>query len=131
MWWMPESKKEDRETLIILYKILVPISIVLVGFVLWATRNEPSAKESFLRHASSETFKGRVDSIYNDVPNHNARIALLSDGYKYGLYTEWAPEIELGDSLSKDTGSLNIQVYKKDGKRVTLNYMQLARMFDK
>jgi hypothetical protein len=124
--WRKETNPDYEKSRKIILKIMVPMMIFLVAFVLWAIRNEPGAKEAFLIETAKETFEGKVDSMYNDKQNHNARMAILSDKYKFGLYRDWKSKIDLGDSLSKSNGSLVVEVFKKDGSKLVLNYRALA-----
>ncbi|TSD65899.1 hypothetical protein FFF34_000435 [Inquilinus sp. KBS0705] len=100
--------------------------VVLACFVFWVERNEPTARGSFLLRASEMTFNGTVDSIYNDVTNHNTTMVILSDKYRYGLWTELIFKIELGDSLSKSKGSLKVKVFKTNGQQYIFDYKKLA-----
>lgn len=70
----------------------------------------------------NENFIGRVDSLYFEKQNHNVKIGLLSGGYKYQIFRQWERYIQVGDSLSKERKSFILNVYKKNGESITLDY---------
>ncbi|SHE56148.1 hypothetical protein [Pedobacter caeni] len=70
-------------------------------------------------------FNGKIDSVYYDQKNHNTKTVVLKDGYTYGIWAAWEPFIEIGDSLSKKRGSLDLIVYKKNKGKMILNYQTL------
>lgn len=70
-------------------------------------------------------FNGKIDSVYYDQKNHNTKTVVLKDGYTYRIWAGWEPFIEIGDSLSKKRGSLDLIVYKKNKGKMILNYQTL------
>lgn len=112
--------------------ILSAVSLIAIGiYLIWSKYYAPSFAQSFLNDAALEVFHGKVDSIYDDVPNHDERIALLSDGYKFSLWLDWESKISVGDSLSKNGNSLTIELHKRDGRVINLNYKEVAKGFRK
>lgn len=112
------SKLDKR----ILYCIFYSIPFALVIFVSYNLIFGPGGDQAMRRRDLKENFGGVVDSVYNDKANHNVRIALLKNKYKFSMYRAWEPEIEKGDSLSKKQGSYLVEVFKKDGKVAVLDY---------
>ena len=97
------------------------IIILFVYDVVWG----PSFNQVMTKEYSSETVHGVVDSLFDDVPNHDIRTAILTNKIIYQIESSWINDIEVGDSLSKDTGSFLLNVYKKNGKKVVLDYKPL------
>jgi hypothetical protein len=125
MYQYPGASKEAR-------LVLSGVSVIaIVCFLIWNKYYATSFAQNFLDNSALEVFHGKIDSIYNDVPNHNERIALLSDGYKFAIWPEWESKFSVGDSLDKKGKSLKIEIYKKDGKRIELNYKEIAKGFRK
>ncbi|HVS90848.1 MAG TPA: hypothetical protein VHE59_02375 [Mucilaginibacter sp.] len=120
------EKKSRRILIVSMTLILVPLG----ALVYWKIfHNGLSRAGLVLKEASDMSFHGRVDSIYFDRQNHNAKTLILSDGYEYELYPDWSWLVTTGDSLAKDTGSLKVIVYKKGKKANTLDYKQLVKGF--
>jgi|GEM_PF-2446883 len=117
------EKKAKRILIASMILILVP----LVALIYLKVSNDLSGTDLILKKASDMSFHGRVDSIYFDKQNHNTETLVLSDGYFYGLYSEWSSLVVVGDSLAKDAGSLKVMVYKKDKKVNVLDYKQLVK----
>lgn len=112
--------------------ILSSVSLLaVICYLIWNRYYARSFTQNFLEYSALEVFHGKVDSIYNDVPNHNERIALLSDGYKLGIWPEWESKFSVGDSLDKKEKSLKIDIYKKNGKKSELDYKEIAKGFRK
>ena len=75
----------------------------------------------------NESFVGNVDSLYRDKNNHNVKIGVLSNGYKYKIPPLWELRIEIGDSLSKRKGSLDLYIYKKKMELIILDYRDIYK----
>ncbi|EHQ26931.1 hypothetical protein [Mucilaginibacter paludis] len=112
------SKLDKR----ILYGIFLSIPFSLLIFVSYNLIFGPDGDQVMRSRDLQENFGGIVDSVYNDNANHNVRIALLKNKYKFSIFRAWEPEIEKGDSLSKKQGSYLVKVFKKDCKVVVLDY---------
>lgn len=111
----------------ILYAFLGLTAVcIVVTFVYYAITMETGGA-LVLKEGADLDFNGRVESVYRDKKNHNAKTVVLRNGFVYEVYAEWEPLIEIGDSLSKVKGSLDVIVYKKNKSKIVLNYMKLAK----
>lgn len=112
---------------IILYTVL---GITAIG-IIWAyfhfVVNAEDVSKRILRETKDLNFNGRVDSIYFEERNHNTMVIVLQKGYTYEVYKEWVPLIELGDSLSKSRGALKFILYKKDKRKLVLDFKKIAK----
>ena len=115
-------KKTDK---IILCCIFGSIPAVLALFFLYNVIWGPSLKQTLTDMYLSEKVNGVVDSLYDDADNHNIRTALLKNGSLFQIERQWDSEIEVGDTLSKKAGSFLLEVYKKQGKKIVLNYKSI------
>ena len=107
---------------IIIYCIFGSIpTALLVIFILSMFFGKPT-KQIIIERDSLETVNGVVDSLFNDKQNHNVRTAILKNHQTYQILREWEPDIEIGDSLSKKKGSFLLEVLKKRGKKIMLDY---------
>ncbi|AYL97145.1 hypothetical protein [Mucilaginibacter celer] len=107
---------------IIIYCIFCSIPFCLVLFVSYNAVFGLSMRESIILRDSLETVNGVVDTVYNDKPNHNMRTAILKDKTVYRIEPTWKSKIEAGDSLHKIKGSFLLEVYRKSGEKVILDY---------
>lgn len=107
---------------IIIYCIFGSIPLCLVLFVSYNVAFGSSASEAIIQRESLETVNGVVDTVYNDKPNHNIRTAILKDKTVYEIERTWESKIEVGDSLHKTKGSFLLEVYKKNGEKIILDY---------
>lgn len=60
--------------------------------------------------------------MFVEKQNHGIKVALLSNGYKYQIYSLWEPEIQIGDSLSKKKGDFKLIIYSGNNLKTTLDY---------
>lgn len=118
------------DSLIIYAVISIPILFVALFFI-WGNFYGPNRQELFMKNSLALTINGKIDSIYNDKQNHNARTVVLENGYKYELYDYWTLYFDVGDSISKVKGSYKLLIYKKNNKVITLDYKNLEKMFKK
>lgn len=114
-----EMKRIDK---IIVYSVFIVPVILLFSFAIFSAIFGKSTKELMLEEDLSEHFHGTVDTFYREEHNHNVKYAEISDGYKYAIQTQWQSFIEVNDSLSKDSTSLDIYVFKQNGDTIILNY---------
>ena len=121
---MEKTLKRDK---IIVWIILSIIVFGMIGAIAYRFIYDESGGKRIIKESAALNFSGRVNSIYRDERNHNVKTVVLNDGYKYGVYAEWESSIEVGDSLSKVGGTLDLIVFKKDKQKVILNYMELAK----
>lgn len=82
----------------------------------------PTRKQVIVKRDSLVAICGVVDTLFNDKPNHNVRTAVLTNKLVFQINPEWESKIEIGDSLNKVKGSFILEVYKKNGKKVILDY---------
>ncbi|MFB9843324.1 hypothetical protein [Mucilaginibacter ginsenosidivorans] len=117
------DKKVNRILLISAIAIIVP----LIALLYYKVSHDVGGNDLILRDASQMSFHGMVDSIYYDKENHNTETLILSDGYIYELYPDWSTSVAIGDSLSKNVGSLKVMVYKGNVHVSTLDYRELVK----
>jgi len=109
---------------------MILILVPLIALIYWKVfHNSLSRADLVLKEAADLSFHGRVDSIYFDKQNHNAETLIISDGYQYELYPDWSSLVAMSDSLSKDTGSLKVIVYRNDKMVNVLDYKELVKGF--
>lgn len=78
-------------------------------------------------HDLAENFASKVDSLYWDRQNHNVKIAVLANGYKYQIFRKWESKIQIGDSLFKRKGSFKLIVYRDNNIKTTLDYRDIYK----
>lgn len=82
---------------------------------------------AIIKEPAALNFNGTITSTYRAKNNHNAKMVVLKDGYTYSIWAEWETLVEIGDSLSKKRGSLDVVVYKKNNSKIILNYQTLGK----
>lgn len=107
---------------VIIYSIFYTPAFLLLCYFVWNSIFGKSVDELVKEDDLSEAFSGRVDSLYVEKQNHGVNVALLSNGYKYYIIQRWVSKIQVGDSLSKKQGAFLLNVYKKGGEVITLDY---------
>ena len=107
---------------IILYCIFYSIPVALLIFFVYSSIFSPSTKQVIRARDSLENVNGVVDTLYNDDRNHDIRTAILKDKSTYQIFRNWESDIEIGDSLYKKQGSFLLNIYKKNGKKIVLDY---------
>ncbi|SEO26169.1 hypothetical protein SAMN05192574_106314 [Mucilaginibacter gossypiicola] len=107
---------------IIIYCIFGSVPMCLVLFVTYNLTFGPSTRQVIIQNDSLEMVSGVVDTVYNDALNHNIRTAILTDKTRYQIIPEWENKIEEGDSLYKAKGSFLLEIYKREGKKIVLDY---------
>ncbi|SHN37537.1 hypothetical protein [Mucilaginibacter sp. OK098] len=110
---------------IILYSIFGSVPAGLLLFFLYCVIFGPSTREVIIERDLSENVNGVVDTVYNDEPNHNIRTIILKNKDIFQIEHLWELQIEIGDSLYKKKGSFFLEVYKKQGKKIVLDYRTL------
>jgi hypothetical protein len=111
----------------VLFIIFITIAAVFIPLLLYFGSSRVSGNELVLQKGRALQFYGKVDSMYNDRTNHNARTLILSDKTVYSLYPSWESKISAGDSLSKQGGADKVFVYKRSGIKDSLDYNQLIK----
>lgn len=116
------NKYMNRTDKIILYSVFYISVILLSCYFLWSVFFGKPTSELTREDDLNENFTGRIDSLYFERQNHNVKIGLLSDGYRYQIFRQWERYIDVGDSLSKNRKSFLLNIHKKDGEVITLDY---------
>lgn len=98
----------------------VPLMVIILG--IYYVFFSPSPREIKTKNDLAENFHGKVDSIYEDKPNHDEWYAIIKNKYSFNLPPGWQSQINVGDSLSKKKGSFLLEVYKSDGRKVILDF---------
>ena len=101
--------------------------LVLAGFVMYTMFFGQTSKDLMMQDDLAQNFSGRVDSIYFDERNHNGKYAVLSNEQICPIIRPWERHIEIGDSLSKKKGSFILEVYRKNKKKLTLDYRDIYK----
>jgi hypothetical protein len=107
---------------IIIYSIFGSIPVGLFLFFVFSMIFGPSTKQVITKRDLSENVNGVVDTLFNNDRNHNIRTAILKNNQIFQILSEWESKIEIGDSLYKKKGSFLLEVYKRSGKKVVLDY---------
>lgn len=127
---MNHIEPKESSVKIGLIKIAI-VAVVVIVFMIWKKYYASTVEEEIFERESPVTFHGIVDSTYYDKGDHNVKKAILSDGYIYNIDGKWESIIYLGDSLSKNKDDLKVEVHKKDGQQVILDYRELAKRTNK
>jgi hypothetical protein len=125
---MEDEIEIDDKTKVLLVACSLLVVLGVFFMIFWSAKDAPHAKDWILKDASQQAFDGKVDSVYRDTANHNAKTVILNNGYNYPIYADWEPDINLGDSISKAKGSFIVNVFKKNGGKVALDYRELVRL---
>ncbi|MDF2432831.1 MAG: hypothetical protein JWP44_2462 [Mucilaginibacter sp.] len=107
---------------IIIYSIFGSIPAGLVLYFVYCMLFGPSTKQVITASDLSENVSGVVDTLFNDERNHDIRTAILKNKSTFQILREWESDIEVGDSLYKKKGSFFLEIYKKGGKKIVLDY---------
>jgi len=105
--------------------------VLIVGFLIWQKLDTSTPGQLVLTGITNDHFYGKVDSVFRDKWDHNAKKVRLNTGYVYSLYPEWESKVELGDSLSKKRGSFFVEVIKRNSLKDTLDYTVLVKSWKK
>jgi len=124
---MRRVKRDDDMPPSILLKMLAIFLIPIAAIIYWSASKQPSGKELILQEAKAEILHGRADSIYYQTWNHNIKTIRASDGHTLELWPEWESLIDVGDSLFKRKGDLQVKVFKRSGKVVILDYKEIVK----
>lgn len=112
----------NKVSKVVLYSVFFVPVILLIGFFFWSIAFDKTTEEVIKDRDLAESFASKVNSLYYDKQNHNTKIAVLANGYKYQIFRKWEPKIQIGDSLFKRKGSLELIVYKDNAIKATLDY---------
>jgi 23S rRNA U2552 (ribose-2'-O)-methylase RlmE/FtsJ len=136
MTFLPKREHFDMNSIIsmltktekiILACIFGSVPAGLLFIFIFFTFFGPSTRQLITERDSLESVRGTVDTLFNDLKNHDIRTAVLTNHQTYYILREWESEIETGDSLYKKKGSFLLEVYKKNDKKVILDYRPTIR----
>ncbi|MBD1364006.1 hypothetical protein IDJ77_09315 [Mucilaginibacter sp. ZT4R22] len=125
MWWYKETNPDYEQIHGIMLKIMIPIIIPLIAFIVWASYPWLSRDEMLIKDSPLLVIHGKVDSIYNDEDNHNIKTYRLTNRHTYFLQESTSIKVNLGDSLSKLKGSEKVYIVKAGGEKITVDYKDL------
>lgn len=91
------SKKDD---FIVKVMFGVPFACFL-GFMIYSFLNRGDIMETKKQNDLNNAFNGRVKSLYRDRNNHNVKVAILSDGFKYAIPYPWEELFNVGDHFQR------------------------------
>jgi len=117
-------RKIDKIILLVVFGS-IPLGLIL--FLIYSAAFGPTLKQTILKRDSLETVSGVVDTLFNDERNHNIRTAIFKNGKIFQIAPEWELKIEIGDSLYKKRGSFFLEVYKRLGQKINLDYRKTIR----
>ena len=107
---------------VIIYSIFGSVPVGLILYFLYCMLFGPSTKQIITERDLSENVCGVVDTLFNDDRNHDIKTAILKNKSTFEILREWESDIEIGDSLYKKKGSFFLNIYKKGGKKIVLDY---------
>jgi hypothetical protein len=111
----------------IIYSILfVPLSILFFFMIRGFFFNPKSHRDAFLESRQEYDFHGTVDSIYRQKYNHNI-MTLVAKNQEFTVDGEWEHKFQVGDSISKNQGSLLVEYYRNGQLVEILNYADLRK----
>ncbi len=117
-------KKIDKY---ILYSMFyLPVALLFCYFTYQICFGKKT-EELILEQDLNESFTGNIDSFYRDKRNHNVKVAILSNSYRYEIPPLWESKLQKGDSLSKKKGSLIVTVYRNENVQVVLDYKNIYK----
>lgn len=117
-------KLKKKDTAIVLLTLLSPL-LFLAGFVFWQSRQETPGQFFYEERAQRE-FHGVIDSIYRQKDNHNV-MTIMAKEQNLGIEGLWESKFRLGDSVSKDKGSLLVELYRNGDLIEILDYKDICR----
>src|SRR5882757_5062041 len=127
---MTTLPRKSKPSNIGLYALLIIVIICFITFKLWTGLKHSGIQTLTADHITGMSFNGKVTRFTFDGTKQNTKIAVLSDGYNFAIYNQWVYDIELGDSLVKEKGSLQVNVYKPKKEKVILDYGPLLRRME-
>ena len=123
---MEETFFIEKKAKRILFALMFIVMALIAILIYWENAHMVTGPNLVLQEAKAKSFYGKIASIYHDKSNHDVMVLVLSNGYQYRVYPVWEPLVDIGDSLSKDDGSLQVKVFKKNGGTYTLDYKKLV-----
>ncbi|WP_312553050.1 hypothetical protein [Empedobacter brevis] len=103
-----------KEWWILLAVILLPLLGLFsyIGYITFSDKR--TNKEVFLDFVKQDIIHGQIELIYYQTKNHN-QYTVATKNELIVLPQNWEHKFLIGDSLSKDSGSLKLEHYR-DGK---------------
>lgn len=117
------SKKDN----LIIYLVFGIPLLVLIFYGVQSMFYGPTRNERMLKDDANQHFAGRIESFYFDKNNHNGKYAILRNNETCPISRPWERYIEVGDSLSKKKDSFFLIIYKKDHKKLILDYREIYK----
>ena len=122
-----DFKISKTDNLIVGSVIGIPVVIVFFAIMYNVFFNKETGRDYYLSSNVGISVHGVVDSIFRQKSNHNILTMQISGGDLFTLAPEWANKFLVGDSISKNTGSLLVEHYRADKLLETLDYRQVVK----
>ncbi|GEM53702.1 hypothetical protein F0358_12860 [Empedobacter brevis] len=105
-----------KEWWILIIIILFPMGLIIgIGTFNYLTETR-TRKQIYLDNVKKLAFHNSINNIYKEKRDHNVLIIKgKRNDEKYKIYSNWEHKFLIGDSVSKDSGSLKLEHYR-DGK---------------
>lgn len=105
---------------------LLVIFIFGIGYIISESKTN---KESAIDRIKSYKYSGSVKRLYREKKNHNSLTILLSTGKHVPTLTpELFNNLQIGDSLYKQKGSLFMFVYRNDSLIHKFNHLDAEKL---
>jgi hypothetical protein len=128
----PKRRPSTQSSSTYLIIMLLLVGIVFIAFKIWqgGFGIKGSVRTLTTNGISNMNFNGTVTGFDYDDTKQHTKIAILSDGTKYAIYPDWVYNIDAGDTLIKQRGSMQIQVRKPHAKSDVLDYAPILRRLE-
>lgn len=122
-----QNFKLGKTDKIIIYSVLfIPLLILFIFMMKGLFFDPKSKRDYFFEIRQTYNFHGTIDSIYRQKQNHNI-LTLMSENNILPIDRGWQNKFKIGDSISKNQGSLLVEHYR-DGRLIeVLNYEDLLK----
>lgn len=112
----------SKKTMILLYSIIfVPLLIGIFVVIYINCSDKTTPQEYALNDQKSINVHSHIISIYRDKNNHNVQTLKFSDT-SFTIPPDWEDKFKIGDSISKDKGSLKMGHYTNGVLKEILDY---------
>ena len=118
--------KGDRK--IIAY-VIGTAMLFFLGFVTYTFLNSNDIDEAIKEDRLALSFNGKVDSVYTVKQDHNLQFVLLDNGFNFSLPKRFENKVKVSDSVSKKQGTFYLEVYRRNGTKLTLDYRDTFKKF--
>lgn len=111
-----------KEWWILVVVILLPMLSLFsyIGYIIFSDKR--TNKEIFLDMVIPDDFHERIDSIYRIKQQHNGLVISGNNKLIGCPFIDCEKKISVGDSISKDSGSLKLKHYRNGKLLETLDY---------